>query len=267
MQAAQARTEKRLDVVGTGLSEVRERLTSAETQQFESEKRIHMRLGELWQRLEEGLRAGGGRRESVSSGDRPTHSGSTGWGRGPWSRPQEHLVLLHFAELTHIGEMRGFEARYRSDNKVAKVPIATESKPFHDWLAVKFRTHEAAAKYHRILNDVFRDGEGRPVVVIHKGAKASRPPHISRRGTVLHPFYGVFTACICDGETLQPHYNNKGDTNTQFWAVSEGDAPRAHILGTAKWVDDGATNAATEVTHWHRSRSNGAKNRLKALLE
>lgn len=191
MQAAQARIEKRMDAVGTGLSEVRERLTSAEMQQVEREKRMNMRLDELQQILVEGLRVGGGRGESGSSGDRPTHSGSTGRGGGASSSPQEHVVLLHFAELTHIGEMRGLEARHRSENKVVEVPIATESKPFHDWLAVKFRTHEAAAKYHSILKDIFRDGDGRPVEVIHKGAKASRPPHISRRGTMLHPFYGV----------------------------------------------------------------------------
>lgn len=187
------RAEQRLESVGTGLSEVRERLTSAETQQAEREKRMNARLDELQKMLEDGLRFRGGRDESGSSGDRATQGGPANRSSGASSGPQEHVVLLHFAELMHIGEMRGIEARHRSEHQVTETPVATESKPFHDWLAVKFRTHESAAKYPASLKDVFRDGAGRPVEVIHKGAKEARPPHITRRGAMLHPFYGVFT--------------------------------------------------------------------------
>lgn len=55
--------------------------------------------------------------------------------------------------------MRCIEAHHRSGLGIAEEPIATESKKFHDWLAVRFSDFDAAARYTAALRVNTRDGE------------------------------------------------------------------------------------------------------------
>lgn len=52
---------------------------------------------------------------------------------------------------------------------------------------------------------ILRDPAGRPMEIIHKGAKAGRPPDTVRHGDVLHPVYAVFERCpLSRGRSLSP---------------------------------------------------------------
>lgn len=112
-----------------------------------------------------------------------------------------------------------------------------------------------------------RDDQGRDVEVTHKGAKATRLAHVTRRGAMTHPFYALSQECLRSGEDLQPHHVVKGDTCTQLWAVVEGDVPKALLLGTVTWEGDGITNAAKDAKSLHRSLPNELKNRFQELFQ
>lgn len=178
----------------------------------------------------------------------------------------EHLVLLQFDEPMHIGTLRGLEASYRSKFCPQVEPTGTDSKRLHNLLAVKFSEFDAAARYAAQLNGKCSDPAGRAVEVIHKGAKAGRPPHIVRRGEMLHPFYALFERCLKSGEKLQPHHTMRGDTQTVFYAYLDGEKPVAVALGTVKWTDDGEANVPTAVIGLYKSIDAEVKRQFKALV-
>lgn len=60
-----------------------------------------------------------------------------------------------------------------------------EAPKFHDFLTLKFKSFALAAEYCRLMDDRITDETGRPVLAIHKGAKASRLPDVQRRGQGL----------------------------------------------------------------------------------
>lgn len=82
----------------------------------------------------------------------------------------------------------------------------TARRCFHNLLAVKHASFDAATQYTAKLKDRCRDPAGRLVDTIHKGSKAGRPPHVVRRGELLHPFCTLSSKCLKDGEELQPHH-------------------------------------------------------------
>lgn len=59
----------------------------------------------------------------------------------------EHVVLLQRAEPMLLESMRGLEAVYRSTHMARAAPVSTESKTFHNYLTVRFRTLPEAAEY------------------------------------------------------------------------------------------------------------------------
>lgn len=89
----QGRTEKRLDVVGTGLSEVWEKLTAAEGVNAEREKRMNARLDDVQQLLEDRLHVEDRRGGSGSSGDRAAGAGGGGRRDGMGGGASKHVVL------------------------------------------------------------------------------------------------------------------------------------------------------------------------------
>lgn len=135
VQETQGRTERRLDAVGTGLSEVREKLMAAEVVNVEREKRMNAMLADLQQLLEARLHVEVCQLRKVQEHDMLARTASHSISLRP--RPLAPAALSGSA-ATILGVMRGLGSRHRSEHKVAVTPMATESKSSHDWLAVKF---------------------------------------------------------------------------------------------------------------------------------
>lgn len=114
------------------------------------------------------------------------------------------------------------EAFLRSKLASALEPVDVDSPRHHRFLALKFASFDAAAECTRRLNDRVFNSVGRSVAVIHKGAKACRPPHIQCRGNGLTQVYGILQELVkaCD-EPLVPNETRTSTTHTTFVAVNE----------------------------------------------
>lgn len=214
---------------------------------------MQKRLDEL-QSMIEGMSVGeGGRVGTGSSG-----SGASRAGGGQAQGDQEQAVLLYSPAPLPLVTMRGLEANYRSKRCPHLTPLGTDSKRFHEFLAVKFGSFDEAVQYTTALDGHCHDQMGHEVQVIHKSAKAQRPANIVRRGARLHGFYKVFQDCLKEGEELRPRHKQRGETQTTFFDVSAGEQPVVHELGSIKWTDDGTTCTATGLAKLHRDLSKGA---------
>lgn len=148
---SQARTDVRIEHLASGVSEVKESLAAASGQAKAQEQRVMERINEL-QTMIEGLTVGNTPPPSAAAS-----SGSRRWGSGDRRSPTqgdagEHVVLLQFAEPMLIDTLRSIEANHRSRLCPDTVPVACESKRFHDYLAVKHVSFEAASRYAAKLN-------------------------------------------------------------------------------------------------------------------
>lgn len=138
-------------------------------------------------------------RASGHEAPRPAHPGGG-----------EHVVLLQFSKPRLKQTMAGLEQSYRSRFAAMARPTHIESPPYHDFLTVKFSTHVEAADYTSRLGERCTDEAGRRVPVIHKGAKAARPPHIVRRGQALKPFLRHLCEDVGPGRGARPASQHQG---------------------------------------------------------
>lgn len=168
---SQARTDTRIEHLASSVSEVKESLAAANGLAQAQERRFMDRINEL-QTMIEGLSVGSAQSQGAASSNNGPRRDAAGDKRaGDHRDTNEHVVLLQFAEPMVIETLRGLEASNRSHLCPDIIPTACESKRFHDFLAVKHKSFDAAARYAAKLNEKCFDPGGRTVAIIHKGDK------------------------------------------------------------------------------------------------
>lgn len=176
------------------------------------------------------------------------------------------MVLLEFKDPHLRDDMKGLEATWRSSLAPRYTPTEISSPNFHRWLTLKFATYAEAAAYTAALGKKVRDRSGAPMEVIHKGAKAGRPPHINRRGAALTKVYHEAVKQLKANESLeQSHADKASPAHTRFFAV-DADDRSVRELFTVEWEDDGITVVLKSARSFHKDLTKVFRARIRALL-
>lgn len=174
--------------------------------------------------------------------------------------------MFRFVDKQLRGEMTGLEQVVRGRRAAAAAPISVESPVYHDYLTMKFRTHAEAASYTKALEGTVFDKLGRPVQVIHKGAKAAMPLDVQRRGRGLATAYEAAKLSLGEGEKLHQSHSGKGlPGRTVFVAINAAEN-RARELASVGWKDDGAQVVIHDWECLDSSLSAGSRKAFDALL-
>lgn len=80
----------------------------------------------------------------------------------------------------------------------------------------------------------------RQVSVIHKGAKAARPPHVRRRGHGLKDVFGIMQRLLRDGEELIMTHDTKTQRTSSLLDAVSADVEMARELARISWGDSEA---------------------------
>lgn len=206
---------------------------------------------------------------STAPPSQPTAPRPPGGGAPPSQRAPgpigEHIVILCFAEPHIRADMEGLVAASRSRFPDAPAPSRFEGPKYHDYLTCYFDSFAEAASFTKVLDGKVFDRSGAKVGVVHKGAKASAPPHVQRRGKALAPAYAAFFKALRDDEELhQAHRTKQNPARTEYIAI--GPENRVRKLGAVMWKD---TTDSVSIVEWEcldSSLSTDVRSSLNALV-
>lgn len=263
---AHVKSDKKVDRLSSGVSAIAERMSAQEAASRERDLKMDQKMEQLQQAIAE-LRTSSAASPCTGGAASSSIAGPSGAHRSG-AAPQlgEHIVLLEFRDPHLKEDMAGLEATWRSSLLPQASPIEVSAPDFHRWLTVKFVSFAEAASYAAALSKKVSDRSGAAVEVIHKGAKAGRPPHINRRGAALQAVYKEVSKQLRPQEVLkQSHEAKATPSRSRFFALNSDDKSVRELF-TVEWQDNGEVVELKAARAFNKELTKDFCARIRALM-